>query len=70
VVLELEGADRVGDALEGVAEAVGEVVHGVDHPGLVELRIRALVFRRVWKFLPSSQLDFRFQDAATHAGFS
>ena len=32
VVLELQGADGVGDALDGVGEAVGEVVHGVDQP--------------------------------------
>ncbi len=32
VVLELEGADRMGDPLEGVGQAVGEIVHRVDAP--------------------------------------
>ena len=34
VHLELQGAERVGDALDGVALAVGVVVHGVDVPGV------------------------------------
>ena len=33
MVLELEGADGVGDAFERVLEAVGPVVHRVDAPG-------------------------------------
>ena len=32
VVFELEGAERVGDAFDRVADAVREVVHGVDAP--------------------------------------
>ena len=32
VVFKLQGADGVGDPFQGVGEAVGEVVHGVDHP--------------------------------------
>ena len=34
VVLELERADGVGDALDQVGEAVGEVVEGIDAPGV------------------------------------
>ena len=33
VVFELQGADRVGDSLDGVGDRVGLVVHGVDRPG-------------------------------------
>ena len=32
VVLELEGAYRVGDPFDGVADGVGEVVHRIDAP--------------------------------------
>ena len=32
VILELQGAQGVGDALQGVLNGVGEVVHGVDAP--------------------------------------
>ena len=41
VILELEGAQRVGYALDRVGLAVGPVVHGVDAP----LRARAVVLR-------------------------
>ena len=34
VVLELQGAQGVSDVLDGVGQAVGEVVHGVDTPGI------------------------------------
>ena len=34
VVLELEGAEGVGDALDGVGDRVGVVVHRVDGPGV------------------------------------
>ena len=34
VVLELQGADGVGDPLQGVGEGMGEVVHRVDAPAL------------------------------------
>ena len=34
VVLELQRAQRVGDALDGVGERVGVVVHGIDGPGV------------------------------------
>ena len=33
VILELEGADRVGDALDGIGLAMGEVVARIDRPG-------------------------------------
>ena len=39
VVLELQGADGVGDALDGVALAVGPVVGGVDVPGVARARV-------------------------------
>ncbi len=32
VVLELQGADRVGDALDRIALPVGEIVHGINAP--------------------------------------
>ena len=32
VVLELKGADGMGDPLEGVGQAMGEIVHRVDAP--------------------------------------
>ena len=38
VVLKLQGAQGVGDALQGVLDGVGEVVHGVDAP-LVPLAV-------------------------------
>ena len=40
MVLELERADRVGDALDGVGLAVGEVVGRVDAPGVARPRVR------------------------------
>mmetsp|Transcript_10803 Transcript_10803/g.25267 ORF Transcript_10803/g.25267 Transcript_10803/m.25267 type:complete len:365 (-) Transcript_10803:114-1208(-) len=40
VVGELEGAQGVGDPLEGVRERVGEVVHGVDAPFVPEDGVR------------------------------
>ena len=39
VVLELQRADRVGDALDGVGLAVGEVVGRVDAPGVARARM-------------------------------
>ena len=40
--LELERADRVGDALDGVGLAVGEVVGRVDAPGVAGARMRGV----------------------------
>ena len=34
VVLELESAKRVGDAFDGVGDAVREIIHGVDLPSV------------------------------------
>ena len=42
VDLELEGADRVGDALDGVGLAVGEVVGRVDAPGVAGAGMRGV----------------------------
>ena len=39
VVLELERADRVGDALDGVRLAVGEIVARIDAPGVAGARM-------------------------------
>jgi len=50
VVFEFKGADGVGDAFEGVGEAVGEVVHGVDAPvaaGAVMVRVQYAVDDRI-----------------------
>ena len=43
VVLELQGAQGVGDALDGVGLAVGEVVHGVDAPGVPGAVVRRVL---------------------------
>ena len=40
MVLELEGAEGVGHALDGVGLAVGEVVGGIDAPGVARARVR------------------------------
>ena len=34
MVLELQGTERVGNALDGILQAQGPVVHGVDAPGV------------------------------------
>ena len=41
--LELLGAERVGDVLDGVTEAVGEVVGGVDTPGVASVGVRGVL---------------------------
>lgn len=38
--LKLEGAEGVGDVLQGVHKAVGVVVGGVDAPGVARVRVR------------------------------
>ena len=40
--LELLGAQRVGNVLNGVTEAVGEVVGGVDTPGVSGVGVRCV----------------------------
>ena len=50
VILEFKGADGMGDPLDGVADAMGEVVHGVNAPriaGAVVLRMQDTVDHRV-----------------------
>ena len=34
VVLELQGAQGVGDALQGVLDGMGKVIHGIDAPSV------------------------------------
>ena len=41
--LELLGAQGVADVLDGVAQTVGEVVGGVDAPGLARVRVRRVL---------------------------
>ncbi len=66
VVLELERADRVGDALDGVAVAVGEVVHRVDAPGVagtvVVLAPDAVHHRVAQVLVAGLHVDLRAQD--------
>ena len=41
--LELLGAQGVADVFDGVAQTVGEVVGGVDAPGLARVRVRRVL---------------------------
>ena len=65
VVHELQRAQRVGDVLDGVGEAVGEVVHRVDAP----LRAGAVVVRpadAVEDGVPHDHVGRRHVDTGTH----
>ena len=41
--LELLGAQGVADVLDGIAQTVGEVVGGIDAPGLARVRVRRVL---------------------------
>ncbi len=50
VILKLEGAETVGDPLDGILEAVGEVIHGIDAPfvaGSVVRMVQYPVYGRI-----------------------
>ena len=65
VVLELHGADRVGDMLDGVGLAVGEIVGRVDFPALAGARmggVQDTVERRVAQVdVAARHVDLRAQ---------
>ena len=78
VVFVLQGADRVGDALDGIRLPVRVVVHRIDAPGLARARMRRVedaVHDGVTQVdVARSHVDLRAQDvapirelAATHA---
>ena len=67
VVLELQGADRVGDAFDRIGLPVGEIVHGVDAPliaGAVVAFVQDAVHDRVAQVeVAGGHIDLGPQDA-------
>src|SRR5690606_31139061 len=69
VVLELQGTERVGNAFQRIADAVGEVVHRVDAPlaaGLVVIgKLNAVQHRVTHHDKRRSHIDFGAQTGFT-----
>ncbi len=55
VVLVLHGADGMGDALQGVGQGMGVIVHGIDAPGVAGA-VMALVLDAVQDRVPQIQV--------------
>ncbi len=74
VILELEGAQRVGDPFDGIGQAVGVVVHRVDAPGVAGPVVRHLenpVDDRIAQVeVGGGHVDFGPQDMAALCEFA